>query len=356
MGVVRKATHPDGLLRSALRSRAALLVALGGASCGVDDRTVRVGEAANEAAPNRPGPERRDASPSEATGQSSGEPGAEPPAACSLPRAEAQVDGEGRCAVAACVGPWLDENGLAADGCEAGDVPRQGLGLWLRADAGVVEQDGRVSAWLDQSERGLAATQPVAEARPTLRGQSDGRSMLLFDGIDDALLLPPDSSPFDGASIFAVVEALPDERCSGLLHFSNGAAGDDIELGRHSGGVLHYEVGGSALSGAPGAFVTNQRLSVSVVQAGAGAEEAGMVELRIGGALDDLAVLELPAVLERRENYVGRNSYTSQLDECSVFFQGFIGELLFYSRGVDVDERDRIETYLLQKWLDPGGS
>lgn len=102
--------------------------------------------------------------------------------------------------------------------------------------------------------------------------------------------------------------------------------------------------------------MTNQRLSVSVVQAGAGAEEAGMVELRIGGALDDLAVLELPAVLERRENYVGRNSYTSQLDECSVFFQGFIGELLFYSRGVDVDERDRIETYLLQKWLDPGGS
>jgi hypothetical protein len=113
--------------------------------------------------------------------------------------------------------------------------------------------------------------------------------------------------------------------------------------------VLHYEVGSGAVSGAQGAFVANRRLVVSAVQAGAGAA-AGTVELRIDGALDNTGIVELPRTLERRGSYLGRNSYTAQADECSVFFQGLIGEVLFYPRGVTAGERQRVEAYLSEKW------
>lgn len=270
--------------------------------------------------------------------------------ACNLAHAVATCS-DGSCAVERCEGPFRDENGVASDGCEHGDLPGAGLELWFMGDRGVVAQDGFVSAWIDQSPNGLAATQTEIAERPLLIApEADRPPMLYFDGSDDALVLPAGFAELDGAAFFAVVEAGPNPLCAGILHFSNGAEGDDIEFGRHQEAVLHYEVVGSAFPGTPGAFVTDRRLIVSAVQAGASSEAPGAVELRVDGVLDGAGVVELPALVERRENYVGRNSYTNQPALCSVYFRGRIGELIFYARGLDAAERERVEAYLRAKW------
>jgi hypothetical protein len=266
--------------------------------------------------------------------------------ACSLPHASAACVDAG-CVIERCSGPWRDANGLASDGCEAGDVPSDGLTLWFMADRGaVIQPDGSVSAWIDQSPIGYTATQPVAARRPTWQLQTDGLAMLWFDGADDFFELPPGFGSFAGASFFAVVEAEPNPLCAGILHFSNAADDNDVEFGRHQTNRLYYEVQGSFLNGTSGGFVVGRRFVVSAVQSAG----SGNVELRYDGALDAAGTVALPAPVERRVNYVGRNAYTEQPSLCSMYFHGRIGELLFYPRGLSAGERERVEAYLQEKW------
>ena len=61
------------------------------------------------------------------------------------------------------------------------------LQLWLRGDAGVVETDGRVSAWLDQSGNNFYASQSLDSYRPTLNSNGlNGKPTLNFSA--DTLL------------------------------------------------------------------------------------------------------------------------------------------------------------------------
>jgi hypothetical protein len=272
--------------------------------------------------------------------------------ACALPHAQSRCSDAG-CAIATCVGAWRDENGSPADGCETGDVPAAGLALWFMADRGVVIQDAYVSTWLNQSSDGYAATQAVAAQRPELQTRPDGMPMLSFDGTNDYLDLPRGFARFDGASFFAVVEALANPLCAGLLHFSNGPDGDDVEFGRHEINLLYYEVGGDPMEGTREGFVTERRLLVSIIQAGAstgGGIAPGTVDLRIDGSPDRSGVIGLPVNVERTQNYVGRNAYSEQPLQCSMYFRGRIGEIVFYPRGLTAPERDRVESYLLDKW------
>lgn len=56
-------------------------------------------------------------------------------------------------------------------------------GIWLKADAGVTEAAGRVSAWADQSGNSRDFTQGIAANKPAyLTGQQNGLPALDFDG------------------------------------------------------------------------------------------------------------------------------------------------------------------------------
>jgi hypothetical protein len=274
---------------------------------------------------------------------------------CELPHALASCSSEG-CAVASCVGPWRDENGNADDGCETGDVPVGGLSLWFMADRGVTESDGFVLSWEDQSPNRSAAVPDSPSAMPELESSDEGFPLLHFDGVDDALSLPSGFARFDGTAFFAVVEALPNALCAGLLHFSNDPGLNDVEFGRHNPNRLYYEVGTQPVEGGSGTFEVGRRLLVSIVQVndgvatGDGTPSSGTVQLHIDGRLNAEGSINLPETIERRENFVGRNNYEANQDVCSMFFHGRIGELLFYQRGVSSDERQRIEAYLQEKW------
>ena len=66
-----------------------------------------------------------------------------------------------------------------------GDVPIDGLDLWLRSDRGVVTSGGAVTLWHDMSGNERHATQASAGQQPTLSGTSPaGATTVRFDGGD----------------------------------------------------------------------------------------------------------------------------------------------------------------------------
>jgi hypothetical protein len=272
------------------------------------------------------------------------------PCACVLPNAETTCI-NGQCAIASCRAGFRDANGSAVDGCETGDVPSQGLVLWLMADRGVTATSNVVSRWADQSatHADAVAVQMDAQAPVTRAIGPSGLPMIQFDGVG-YLQLPAGFQSFTGASYFAVVNAADQAGCAGILHFSNGPDIDDIEFGRHESS-LYFEVLGTFLYGQRGAFEPAKTLLVSIVQA-----SSGNVELRINGLLNGaspcmlsnntLTACQVPGAIVRRQNFVGKDAYTGM---CTPF-KGQVGEILLYARGVTELERAQVETYIQAKW------
>ena len=91
--------------------------------------------------------------------------------------------------------PPVPTGGTGPGGFERTDVPSSLL-YWLRADAGVVQSGGAVSAWNDQTSRANHFSQGTAGARPTLvPGVLNGQAVVRFDGADDRLDLGNATSP-----------------------------------------------------------------------------------------------------------------------------------------------------------------
>ncbi|HEY3418302.1 MAG TPA: hypothetical protein VGM23_15610, partial [Armatimonadota bacterium] len=67
------------------------------------------------------------------------------------------------------------------------------LACWLKADTGVRADDaGQVSAWEDQSGKGLVAAQSVATQQPVLvKDGLNGKPVIRFDGKEKTLITPP---------------------------------------------------------------------------------------------------------------------------------------------------------------------
>jgi hypothetical protein len=85
--------------------------------------------------------------------------------------------------------------GTGPGGIERTDASSSLL-YWLRADTGVVQSGGAVSAWNDQTTRANNFSQGTAGARPTLvPGVLNGQAVVRFDGADDRLDLGNATSP-----------------------------------------------------------------------------------------------------------------------------------------------------------------
>jgi hypothetical protein len=255
---------------------------------------------------------------------------------------------EGACVIIGCQPGFLDSNARVGDGCEAGDVPSDALLLWLMADHGLTAPNDQVSEWIDQSSAHVTASAMTPEAMPKRVKQASGPPMVEFDGADDGLKLPEGFSTFNGTTFFAVATAYSANGCAGILSLSNGNDADDIEFGRHTTSRLYYEVLGDFVQGASNAFEANERLLVSITQSSTGA-----VELRINGVLNaSPTTIPLPKAVVRRQNFVGRDTYTA----CPQAYKGLLGELILYTRGVSADEYARMQAYLAAKWSIPVAS
>lgn len=69
-------------------------------------------------------------------------------------------------------------------------IPTQNLKLWLRADSGVVHNNGAVEIWQDVSGNGNHAVQNTQSKKPIINNNTlNNKPSIKFDGIDDNLTL-----------------------------------------------------------------------------------------------------------------------------------------------------------------------
>jgi hypothetical protein len=220
------------------------------------------------------------------------------------------------------------------------DVPKDGLMLWLRADAGLnVTDDHHVASWADQSGNALLVEQTGADQRPALVTSGEGGlPRVEFDGDDDFMRIPDGFSDFsEGLSAFVVTSTPSVDTCWPVFELSNGKEIDDIFFGRYMN-MVHYEVLDGYFS--EGAYPVGEDLVLAVVH-----EKDQLVETRTNGNFAGDHMVPLPIEIDRTQNFLGRSQY----DQCGVF-EGTISEVLIYNRAVSSAELLAIEDYLATRW------
>jgi hypothetical protein len=222
-----------------------------------------------------------------------------------------------------------------------GPISKDSLVYWFSADAGVTETGGVISEWLDRSGNETSASQLTVESRPTL-GKLGGSDLpaVVFDGLDDHLVLPPLAANFgEGLSYFSVVRAAANDGCKSMLEVSNGSEIEEISFFLHLQ-AFTYEVGNETIHGQEGAFIAGTPLLLDVTHS-----YTQGVSLFLNGLGTGTSAFPEPVTTTRNQNFLGRSLYV----DCTPW-SGEIAELLLYARTLPTEESQAVRLYLTEKW------
>jgi hypothetical protein len=222
-------------------------------------------------------------------------------------------------------------------------VPLDGLELWFRADQGVTQSNGVVATWSDMSGHRRDALQTALNYRPKLAdGALAGKPALVFDGVDDFLKLPTLDVDFaQGLSLFIAMQQVKNHVCEGFFEASNNADNetDDVHFGDWQDSLL-FEVEQNWVNDTNFPLLLNAPQIAAVIQ-----EPSRATHVRSNSNAVGEGDVDLPPLASRQQVFIGHSSYK----DC-VAYDGVIGELLVYSRGVSDQELLQIEGYLQNKW------
>ncbi len=204
------------------------------------------------------------------------------------------------------------------------------LELWVRPDAGLPPNGGRVDLWLDQSGRGNHLRQPQGAFAPLLvPGAAGGYPAARFDGVDDFMFF----TRFDARlrSAFLVLrESAPqtgerflfgDASAFNTTHFWPGSA--SLWSSSSSPGVT---LGSTFVNGVPISPLSDPRSSPSV----------GLANLAVLSLVSDGRGLSADRVF--------RHALHNRA------WPGDLAELIVYSRQLGAAERRAVEDYLMAKY------
>lgn len=209
----------------------------------------------------------------------------------------------------------------------------RGVRLHLRADAGVtLDAAGLVTAWKDQSARGLFATAANSQRAP--RGQIDalGRSWIQFDGLDDWLALPDFMAGAAAGDVMAVVQlaAAPAGESRTLWTW-----GTTQTLYPHASGGLTEGFGSAASRAGPVPLVDQMQphlYEVAATPAGWTSRLNGQVY--VTAAANSVAFSPAPTL-----GYSGGTNFGRA-------FAGGLAEIICFDRELTGDERRAVQRYL----------
>jgi hypothetical protein len=216
------------------------------------------------------------------------------------------------------------------------------LRLWLRADKGVTETAGAVSAWGDQSGNFNNAQQSTAAQRPLLvANAANGSPVLRFDGLDDSLVAAhsPTLAITGDISSFFVVKFDDFETFRAVWAKTNGNLPAPTDF---------YTLPGS---GIPRVFRGNGAAGLGNVDA-AGAPLAG--EFAIVGF--DMTATTLRHFLNGAENGTGEITATigdtgaplhiGTRGDQFTRMKGDIAEIIIYDAALSEEDRATVASYL----------
>lgn len=216
---------------------------------------------------------------------------------------------------------------------------------WDASDASTITTvSGAVSQWNDKSGNGVNATQGTANNRPVTTSQTlNGRAVVTFDGSNDFLSFTGTARTNETWFIVARanLSASGTVKTNGLLTDSSSGHGVTPII-KNDGGQSQVEM---ALGGfTVGATRTAYNLGINATFGPAlttviRSSAAGGV-LRENGTQRATCTASNSATMSR---IGGLSSSTFNLD-------GYIAELLIYSRALSTTEAQRVERWLGSKW------
>ncbi len=224
------------------------------------------------------------------------------------------------------------------------DFTRNGLALWLKADAGVQTSAGAVTSWIDQSGKSNNASQSTSSARPIFVSSAvNSKPALQFNG-DDSLFIPPTSDLRPQSVTVFVVGQNTDSGNSYRTFFRGGGDSDSEGYGllkRSSGTEMRFNINGNNGTGnfATATVPTN---SFGIMT---GRYDQSQITFYLNGI-----------VAGTTPNTIGITSYDSVAGNfigssgSGVYLQGQIAEVLVFNRALTDSERSTVDLYLYQRY------
>ncbi|MGE5704910.1 MAG: Ig-like domain-containing protein [Clostridia bacterium] len=227
--------------------------------------------------------------------------------------------------------------------------------LWLRADQGVVTANGKVTAWKDQSGNNLDFSQNNVANQPEFNDDSkrlNFNKAVKFDGTSSFLVNEngvTGANTYNNFNVFVV---------SGIGNTTNSLFWEEIY---GSGGRLNVHLPWSGIVFWDAGSQQNERVKTATVSATLGKYYIWNFNYGITGSGDDGQSLyrdgkELVSPVSRTNPVKGINkkmtlgsAYTSDGSTAS-FYNGQVGELIFYTAPLTAQERQQIDSYLAIKY------
>jgi PKD repeat protein len=248
-------------------------------------------------------------------------------------------------------GPWTSVAEIGVLGAPAPPVvPTAGLGLWLKADAGVTLAGNAVAQWADQSGNNRLATQSTASRQPLLVNNAlNGKPALSFNGTGQYLRFDLPVNGLSGMTMI-LVAANSANRTGGESNAENAALfwNETGEWGTvylspfQSNVKFRFGTGQTDNLPAyqrPASIGNAYSISVATKQGTTDTLHVnGQLVVTQGGKRSQIA-------LTQSAGNVGRG-YNN-----STYFPGQIAEVLVYTRALTDAERQGVEAYLKAKYF-----
>jgi hypothetical protein len=222
-----------------------------------------------------------------------------------------------------------------------------GLAQWLDANdsATLTLVSGAVSQWDDKSGNSRNATQTTANNRPTTT-TVNGRTALSFDGTNDGLNFTGVART-DETWIIAAAQTADQSGTRAIVN--DGGNGDGINIARGSARLL------DALWGNTTDGVGRLRVAYSSNPATPyGPAVVSVVRSAAAGGLVFIDGTQRVSAVNGSSSFTTSGSITVQrigyYSSTTFQLQGWIGEIICYSRALTAAERQRCERYLGKKW------
>jgi hypothetical protein len=232
-------------------------------------------------------------------------------------------------------------------------IPKSGLSLWLKADAGVTLSGSNVTAWADQSGNGNNASVENSGEEPTFVSSfSNSKPAIQFDG-ETQLLLVADSSSLDflNTSIFIVLKRTGDGTGNEVTFMKNGSSLDANAVywncARLGGGNSSFTVN---VEGSRPDLDTNTDLTFG---------NPTILELTYNGTNSFIYTNGTQTAtygytsgnIETTTGPLQIGGYNQSFNNPNgELFNGQIAEVIMYNRAVTGTERQQVEAYLGNKY------
>lgn len=231
-----------------------------------------------------------------------------------------------------------------------------GLTLWLDAtsEKGFIDSEAvdgtAISNWYDVNPQRQVGSNSVTQSNSSYRplyseNAIGGLPAIKLDGVNDYLtkttLNRDDIVSSDQATFFFVINSFSKNITSALFHIDN-SAGSYLGSYQNQANTFYFYFGDQSSTGRI-TFTTSNSFHNRAQVLTLLHKPTNYSEVRSNGAL-------LQSSSSMTNTMGETNPYYFWLGFTGYYFKGYIGEVIFYNRALNNEERSAVEDYLKRKW------